>query len=254
MTDHGHEERATATEYGETWVYESIVGALPGVEVPNRVAIAVQVVGFEVLLVALWLVYDLPQAALVAGTVAVVVAGVGSAVMLELGDRLRSIPAPEEYRRLLFGSSVEVVLGVLAFVALITHLFVFDPQQGGEPLVETLFGPPADQPTPVVYVTLLVLWDVVYRIGTGWWACVVALWRSYRFTFDAETARRFQRADAINLGFGLVQTLLLPFVLERPVLLVVVTGHVLAVVGVSAASIATLQLRTPGAEDDLTPS
>lgn len=254
MTDHDRTAAETRTEYGETWVYESFVSALPGVEVPNRVAVAIQVFGFEGLLVVLWLLYDLPQAALVAGTVAVTVAGVGSVVMLELGDRLRSIPAPEEYRRLLFGSSVEVVLGVLAFVALVTHLFVFDPQQGGEPLVETLFGPVADQPTPVVYVTLLVLWDVVYRIGTGWWACVVALWRSYRFTFDAETARRFQRADAINLGFGLVQLLLVPFVLDRPVLLVVVAGHVLAVVGVSAASIATLQLRTPTTEDELTPS
>ncbi len=244
------------TRYGEAWVYESIVGALPGVEVPNRVALAVQFFGFEALLVVLWTLYDLPFEALVAGTVAVTVAAVGSAVMLELGDRLREIPAPEAYRRLLFGSSVEVVLGVLAFVALVTHLFVYDPQNSAEPLVVTLFGPLADQPTPVVYITLLVLWDVVYRIGTGWWACVVAFWRSYRFSFDAETARRFQRADAINLGFGLVQTLLLPFVADRPVLLVVVAGHVLAVVGVSGASIAMLQLRMPSPEDDddLTPS
>jgi hypothetical protein len=244
----------TGTEYGEAWVYESIVGALPGVEVPNAAAIAIQFLGFETLVVVLWAAYDLPRTALVAGTVAVTVAAIGSAVMLLLGGRLRSIPAPEQYRRLLFGSSVEVVLGVLAFVALVTHLFVYDPQQAGEPLVETLFGPPDERPTPVVYITLLVLWDVVYRIGTGWWACVVALWRSYRFSFDSETARAFQRADAINLGFGLTQTLLLPFVLDRPVLLLVVTGHVLAVVGVSAASIAMLQLRTPSADEELTPS
>jgi hypothetical protein len=238
------------TEYGETWVYESIVGALPFVSVPNRVALAIQFFGFETLLVVLWYVYDLPAAALIAGTVAVTVAAVGSAVMLLLGDRLRAIPAPEEYRRLLFGSSVEVVLGVLAFVALVTHLFVYDPQTAASPLVETLFGVTSEQPTPVVYVTLLVLWDVVYRIGTGWWACVVAFWRSYRFSFDAETARRFQRADAINLGFGLTQTLLIPFVADRPVLLTVVVGHVLAVVGVAGGSILLLQFRTPGAEGD----
>jgi len=224
---------AERTEYGEAWVYESIVGALPGVDVPERYAIAIQLVGFEAAILALGWYYDL-QAAAVAGTVAVAVAGAGSAVMLRLGAEIRSLPAPEPYRRLLFGSSVEVVLGVLAFVALVTHLFVFDPQQTTDPLFGRLFGD--DPPVAVVYLTLLVLWDVAYRIGTSWWACVVGAWRSYVYEFDAATVRGFRRVDGLNVVFGLVQLALLPFVLDQPVLAVVVAGHVVAVTSVSLFS------------------
>jgi hypothetical protein len=234
-------------------VYESIVGALPGVEVSSPVAIAVQFVGFEALILGLGLFYGLNATVVLAGTTAVVVAAIGSAVMLRLGTRLRSLPAPEAYRRLLFGSSVEVVLGVLAFVALVTHLFVYDPRAGGEPLVTTLFG--TEPPVVVVYVALLVLWDLAYRIGTGWWASVVGLWRSWRFDIAPDAVRGFQRADALNLAFGTVQLLLVPFLLERPVLLAAVLGHVVAVVLVSSASIGVLWLRTRrAAEDEATPT
>lgn len=227
-------------EYGDTWVYESIVGAVPGIDLPRSAAIAVQFLGFESLVVGLALAYDLDARAILAGTTAVTVAAVGSVVMLRLGDRLRSIPAPDAYRRTLFGSSIEVVLAVLAFVALVTYLFVHDPRGSGDPLVASLLG--ERPPIPVVYVTLLVLWDVVYRIGTGWWAAVVALWRSYRYSFSREVAREFRRADALNLVFGAVQLLLVPFLLDRPVLLVAVLGHVVAVAVVTAASMGVLWL------------
>jgi hypothetical protein len=241
-------------DYGETWVYESIVGALPGVDVSSRAAIAIQLLGFEALILGLSVVYGLESRVVVAGTVAVAVAAVGSAVMLALGDQLRRLPAPEAYRRLLFGSSVEVVMGVLAFVALVTHVFVYDPGQGSDSLVRSLFG--ADPPVVVVYVTLLVLWDLTYRIGTGWWASVVGLWRSWRFSFSPETARGFQRADALNVGFGAVQLLLVPFLFGQPVLLAAVLGHVVAVTVVSTASIGLLWLRAGSSdgEEELTPT
>ena len=59
---------------------------------------------------------------------------------LSFSRAVRHLQPPTAYRRLLFGSSVEVVLAVLAFVALVTHLLVFDPATGGS-LVGTLFGP-----------------------------------------------------------------------------------------------------------------
>jgi hypothetical protein len=228
---------ASRTEYGEAWVYESIVGALPGVEIPEWLAVAIQLAVFETAVVVLALVYDLPEAALV-GSAVVIVAAAGSVVMLGLGSRIRELPAPDPYRRLLFGSSVEVVLGVLAFVALVTHLFVYDPRTSANPLFEALLG--AEPPLLVVYLTLLLLWDVAYRIGTSWWACVVAVWRSLRYDFDPETARAFQRVDALNLGFGIVQLILVPFLLDRPVLLAVVLGHVVAVIATSSTSILLL--------------
>ncbi|AFK17845.1 hypothetical protein E6P09_03600 [Haloferax mediterranei ATCC 33500] len=221
------------TEYGETWVYESIVGALPGVNIGERGAIVLQIAVFEVGVLFFAWVYDLWTAA-VAGTAAIVVAAVGSVVMLRMGEQTRAAAVPVPYRRLLFGSSIEVVLGVLAFVALVTHLFVFDPQQTETPLLTVLFG--AEPPVIVVYLTLLVLWDLCYRIGTSWWAAVVNLWGAVRYRFDEPTARSVKRVNYLNVGFGVAQVLLVPFVLDQPVLLVAVGGHVVAVTVVSVAA------------------
>jgi hypothetical protein len=229
-------DHAEPPEYGETWVYESIVGALPGIDVSRPFAVGLQLVVFEVGVLLLAWYYDL-WAAAVAGTAAVVVAAAGSVEMLRIGSLARSVDAPESYRRLLFGSSIEVVLAVLAYVALVTHLFVFDPRSG-TPLVETLFGP--EPPVAVVYLTLLVLWDLCYRIGTGWWASVVALWRSARFRFDPGTVRTLRRADLETMGFGFVQLLLVPFLLDHPVLLVALVGHVVAVTAVTGLSVVLL--------------
>jgi hypothetical protein len=225
--------------YGDTWVYESIVGAVPGIDLSDLQAIAIQLGIFQTGVLVLAWYYDLWTAVL-PGTVAVAVAAVGSGVMRQFGRRTRRLDLPEPYRRLLFGSSIEVVLGILAFVALVTHLFVFDPRTADPTLFEWLFGP--DPPIPVVYLTLLILWDLCYRIGTSWWAAVVALWRSWRYSFDAETANRLRRLDALNVVFGLTQLAMVPFVLDRPVLLLAVGGHIVAVTVVSLAAMATLRV------------
>ncbi|WP_411967639.1 hypothetical protein [Haloferax sp. YSSS75] len=227
-----------APEYGETWVYESIVGALPGVDIGERGAIALQIAVFETAVLVLAWVYDL-WAAAVAGTAAIVVAAVGSVVMLRMGEQTRAAAVPAPYRRLLFGSSIEVVLGILAFVALVTHLFVFDPRQTTTPLLTVLFGP--DPPVVVVYLMLLVLWDLCYRIGTSWWAAVVGLWGAVRYRFDEPTARTVRRVNLLNVGFGAAQVLVIPFVLDQPVLLFAVGGHVVAVTVVSATAAALVR-------------
>lgn len=227
-------------EYGESWVYEGIVGALPGLDLSPRFVLALQFALFQTALLVLAWVYDLREAA-IAGTVAIVVATVGSAELLRIGRRVRAADTPKSYERLLFGSNVEVVLSVLAFIALITHLFVFDPQQSATPLIETLLG--SEPPILAVYLMLLILWDVCYRIGAGWWASVAGIWRSARFSFDERTRRELRLADAETALFGLVQLAFVPFLLGYPVLLVVVVGHVVAVVLVSGTSIALLTYR-----------
>ncbi|AQL42956.1 hypothetical protein BV210_09615 [Halorientalis sp. IM1011] len=236
-------------EYGETWTYESIVGALPGIDVSTRAAVAIQFLVFEAAILALAAIYDLWAAAL-AGTAAVVVATVGSVEMLRISQLVRGEAVPESYRRLLFGSSVEVVLSVLAYVALITHLFVYAPRSGA-PLLAALFGP--EPPILVVYLVLLVLWDVCYRIGTGWWASVVALWRSARYRFDPATARTLQRADLETMGFGILQLALVPFLSSSPVLRTAVVGHVVAVTVVTGASVLLLWIRTETATRSSSP-
>ncbi len=226
-------------EYGETWAYESIIGALPGIELSVGGAIAIQLAVFEVSILALAWYYGLWEAA-IAGTAAVVVAALGSVEMLRISAAARRPETPEPYRRLLFGSSIEVVLSVLAFVALVTHLFVFD-LRGETPLFGSLFG--SDPPVLVVYVTLLILWDLCYRIGTGWWASIVGLWRSIRYRFDSETAAILRRADRETLFFGVAQLLLLPFLTGQPVLFAAIAGHVFAVIVVSGMSLLLLRYR-----------
>lgn len=228
-------------EYGETWVYESLLGTVPGVRVSSRTAIGLQFLGFEAAILAVAAIYDL-WGAVVPGTIAVVVATVGSWLMLRFSRAVRDLPTPTAYRRLLFGSSIDVVLGVIAFVALVTYLFVVDPRgsKTGSSLLVDLFG--ADPPALAIGLALLVLWDVVYRIGTCWWASVVGLWRALTYSFGPGPTRAYQRIDAINVGFAAVQLLLVPLVADREVLLVAVVGHVVAVAVVATLSI-TIQGR-----------
>ncbi|AUX10408.1 hypothetical protein AArcSl_2793 [Halalkaliarchaeum desulfuricum] len=228
--------------YGETWVYESIVGTIPGVRVSDRTAIAIQLLGFEAALLVVAAIYGLWNGVL-AGTVAVAVAGVGSWLMLRFSRAIRDMDAPEPYRRLLFGSSIEMALSVFAFVLLVTYLFVVDPRGTGPTLLETLLGP--DPPAAAVALLLVISWDVVYRIGTCWWATVVGLWRAIRYQFDSETTRRYVRIDSLNVGFAGVQLLLVPFVIDRPVLLIALGGHLGAVVLVAGGTI-LLQHRKTG--------
>jgi hypothetical protein len=235
--DGRHEDTARALGvYGETWVYESIVGAIPGVDVSNRTAVLVQFAIFEVAVLALAAVYDIPGAIL-PGTAAVLVASAGSAFMLDIGERARDPSVPQPYRRLLFSSSIEVVLGVVAYVTLLTYLFVYDPRDGATLLTALLGDRPPLLPSALA---LLVLWDVCYRIGTGWWAAVVALWRSLVYDLDESATAALRSVDSHTVAFGLIQLVLVPFVWTHPPLVVAVVGHVVAVAAVATAAWATL--------------
>ena len=215
--------------YGETWVYESLVGGIPGLNLSRTLAVGIQFLLFEVGVLALGWYYGL-WSAVVAGTVAVVVAAVGSVEMHRLGAINRQLPTPASHKRLLFGSSIEIVLGVLAFIALLTYMIAWNGV-----LIERLFG--ADPPLPVVYLTLLILWDLTYRIGTSWWSAVVALWRAVHVDLPPSATSRARRLDAENVAFSTLQLALVPFLLAEPVLLGAVVGHVLAVALVCSAAI-----------------
>ena len=229
-----------ATRYGEAWVYESIVGASPGLSLSQPVAVGIQFLLFEGLILGFAAVYDL-WSAVAAGTAAVVVAAAGSYLMLALGEEIRRLETPQSYRQLLFSSNIEVVLGVLSFVALLTYLFAVDARSGQVPLLTLLLG--ETPPAPAVYLTLLVLWDLCYRIGTGWWASITGLWRTVQYgdRFDAEARGRLLRIDLLTIGFAVVQLLLVPFIWDRTVLTAAVLGHVAAVLLVSGSSAVLLR-------------
>jgi len=189
---------------------------------------------FEALVLAVAAVYDLWNA-VPAATVAVVVAVAGSWLMLTFSRTVRSLAPPEPYRQLLFGSSIELALSVLAFVLFVTYLFVVDPRGAGSTLLTELLG--TNPPVVAVVLLLLICWDVIYRIGACWWATVAGFWRALNYPFDAETTRRLTRLDALNVAFAGVQVTLVPFVFDHPILVIAVVGHLVAVVVVSLGSV-----------------
>ncbi|MFW6018371.1 MAG: DUF7530 family protein [Halapricum sp.] len=223
----------------DRWVYESIVGAIPGVEFSRAGAMAIQLTLFGLGVIALAALTDRWTAA-PAGLAAVAVVSAGSVLMLTLGRRIRELDVPRRYTHALFGSQIEIVLGVFSYVGLVTYLFVAEPRQTARPLIEVLLGP--EPSVLAVYFTLLVLWDVCYRIGTGWWASVVGLWRSVLFAdrFDRPTRRALIETDLLTIGFAAVQITLLPFLYGQPLLALLVAGHVVAVTLVSGLSVVLL--------------
>lgn len=220
------------TKYGETWVFESIVGAIPGVDLADRTALSLQFVVFEALVVIVAAVFDRWQAVL-PGTAAIVVATAGSGVMLDIGRRVRTTDVPATYKQLLFATSLEVVLGVVGYAAMLTVLFVSQPQRGPT-LLESVLGPQI--PLVAAFLFFLVLWDIAYRIGTGWWIALLALWRSFVIDADPAVAADLRAIDYRTAAFGLVQLVLLPFVWGYPLLAAGLVGHVAAVLLVVAGA------------------
>lgn len=223
------------------WTYVSLISTLPGLSLRPRRALALQFVAFEVAAVLLSTRYGrwdvLPFA-----TVAVVVATAGSGLMVTLSDRLRSLDPPEPYRRTLFDAGVDVVMGLVAFIALVTYLLV--ASRGPDP------GPVADSfgsamPAIAVGFGLLVGWDLCYRIGTGWWASLTGLWRSVTFgpEFDRGARRAYVELDLLTIGFAGLQLLLVPFVLGDRLLAFALVGHIVVVAVVSGTSAVILARR-----------
>lgn len=216
------------------WVYESIVSSVPGLSVGTWRSLAVQFLGFEIAILGVGVLYGLPAFTLLAGTVTVAVASVGSAAMVAVAEAARAMD-DRAYSQLLLGSRIELVLGLVAFVGLVTYLFVLDPP-ASPALLDRLFGP--TPPAVAVFVLLLVLWDVCYRIGAAWWASVIALWQVRRGPSGVRDRTPRRRTHRILLGFGGVQIALLPFVLDQPPLVVALCGHVAAVGLVTGTAVA----------------
>lgn len=231
---------ADARSRGE-WAYVSLISTLPGLALTPRRAVALQFVAFEGAAVALSAWYGL-WGALPFATAAIVVATVGSGLMVLLSDRFQSLDPPEPYRRALFDSGVDVVMGLVAFIALATYLLVAGRGPGSGPVLAYVGG---TAPAGAIAFGLLVAWDLCYRIGTAWWVSLTGLWRSIRFgpAIDRGGRRAYVRLDLLTIGFAGLQLLLVPFVWgDRPLALAVV-GHVAAVVAVSSASAALLSRR-----------
>lgn len=220
------------------WAYVSLISTLPGLSLAPRRALALQFLAFETPAVGLAAWYGLWDVLPVV-TVAIAVSTAGSGLMVVLSDRLQSLEPPEAYRRALFDSGVDVLMGVVAFVMLVTYLLVAPPgpDRGA---ISGYFG--GRLPAAAVAFGLLVGWDLCYRVGTAWWASITGLWRSvrYRAGFEAHARRTYRRLDLLTVGFAGLQLLLLPFVWGDRVLALAILIHVAAVVVVSSTSFVLL--------------
>lgn len=235
----GMDERLPET--GGGWAYVSLVSALPGRSMDERSAIAIQFGLFEGAAVVLAAQYDLWHV-LPFATVVITISSLGSGLMIVLSERIRALSPPEPYRRLLFDSSIDIVMGLVAFIALITYLIV-DAQVPEPGFLDRIVGAPI--PVPAVFFTLLVAWDLCYRIGVGWWAGMTALWRTVAFggRFDEPARAGYVHADLITLAFAGLQLLVVPFVWPNRFLAMALLGHVVAVFAVTGLAIGLMRYR-----------
>lgn len=220
------------------WAYVSLVSALPGVTPDPRLALAVQFLCFEGVAIGLAAWYE-RWGALPFATSAILVATLGSGLMVVLSERVLELDPPDPYRRILFESSLDVVMGLIAFIALLSHLLA----NGQGALLRRLLGDPL--PAPAVFFALFLAWDLSYRIGTAWLASITGFWRSISFGRALEPAARraYVRTDLLTMSFAGLQLLLVPLLWPDRVLAGLVVGHVVAVALVSSVAIG-LQFRS----------
>jgi len=219
---------------GGGWAYERLLGVLPGVSPRPTRALLGQFLAFETVAVLL-AAWSGRWAAMPFATVAIAVAAIGSGLMLGLRRELQTNSLPPGYRRLLFDGSVDVLMGLVAYIGFLTSLLV--DARGPDPTVlETVLDGPA--PAPVVFFALVVAWDLLYRIGIGWWASITGLWRTivYGPPRDPEARRAASRADRYTVAFASVQLLLVPFLWSHRLLATLLVAHVLAVLVVTGLS------------------
>lgn len=226
---------------GGGWAYLSLAALVPRRFDDPTTALVAQFVGFAGVALGLAAWFDrwelLPLAA-----VAILVSTTGSALMVALNARIRELDPPTAYRRLLFEAPLDVVMGLVAFIAFLTYLLVGAHESSPGSLAARLGEP---LPALAVGFSLVLAWDVCYRIGTAWWASVTGLWRTvvFRRGLDRSTRSAYVRTELLIAGFAGLQLLLVPFLWADRPLAVLVLGHVGAVVIVTTVSITLLLAR-----------
>lgn len=217
----------------DRWVFGSLIEAIPNVDPSESTALGLQFIGFTAALFVFAAVYNL-WSGVGAGAVAITISTIGSALMLDISDKIRSADPPRVYQRLLFASGFDVLLGIVGMAVLLTYAFTIDPRDGTT-LFETLLG--SNPPILPTFFGFVLFWDVCYRIGTAWWAALGGLWRAYAYEFDDEAAKTFRQVDLRVLSFGLLQLALVPFVAGHPLLAGAIIGHAIAVAIVTGTTL-----------------
>jgi hypothetical protein len=151
-----------------------------------------------------------------------------------LSERIHSANPPDSYRRVVFDSSIDIVMGLIAFITVITYLLIdaYNPTNGF--LARLFAGAP---PAPVIFFALIIAWDLTYRIGIGWWTSITSLWRTVMVRTGQSRHYDYHYADLYTIAFAALQLLLLPFLWPDRFLSYLLIGHVAAVLIVSSLAI-----------------
>ncbi len=208
----------------EKWIYELIVEKVPPFSYFNREkAVIFQLLLMLIVGVLISLIADLPSISVLMGALTIFVVVLWSKLTLVIAPMIRTFRPSlskkekeivENYRKLLFNEfRPEFIAGIGIFVPLTFHLFKD----------RTLFDFYLNSNPYVIFFSLILVWDVAYRAGIGFWVCLMNFIRSwkllkasklrdgmdYTFLNDLKTMKKIDRNSFI---FGVICLLLIPVV------------------------------------------
>ncbi len=233
----------------EKWIYELIVERVPPFSYFNREnAVLLQL--FIMLLAGVLIssLANLPAISAVMGALTILVVVLWSRLTLVIAPMIRTFRPSlsemereivERYRKLLFSRyRPEFIIGAGFFIPLILHLF----------RDMTLFQHYLRSNIYVIFFALVLIWDVAYRAGIGFWVCIMNFVRSYRllkasrmreamdYTF-LNDLKMMKRIDRNSLSFGVAGFLLIPVIYPDPILTSAVMLYSLFLIALSGLSI-----------------
>ncbi len=246
----------------EKWIYELIVEKVPPFSFLDREnAVLFQLLIMLIAGLLISYLANLPPISAVMGALAIFVVVLWSRLTLVLAPMIRTFrpslsekekEVVENYRKLLFSKyRPEFIIGAGFFIPLTFHLF-----SNG-----VVFEHYLRSNRYVIFFALILVWDIAYRAGIGFWVCLMNLTRSwklliaskqrksmdYTFLNDLKTMHRIDRN---SLLFGSAGFLLLPVVSIDTTLVAGVMLYSITLIGLSFLSILIIR-RVPWLPPDM---
>lgn len=245
------------------WVHEIILDRIPPFSyLPRFWALIAQLIIMEVVGLLCVIVFSLPLRSAILGTLAILAVVVWSAIAHRISLPLKKARLPKnpddrrtisKYRRLIFSEKhYEAMAG--SIFTLLLALYVLFP--GKQNLDYWLGGNPGVLP---IALSLLLLWEVSYRVGLGMWTTLLASVRSswLKKAVDKRGGHvpygsldYLEKTDLMSMIMAFPAFMLLPIVRSDFILLMVLVGYCIFVVSISAFSIFNLR-RVPPYPDEI---
>lgn len=245
------------------WVHEFILDRIPPFSyLPRFWALITQLIIMEVVGLLCVVIFSLPLRSAILGTLAILAVVVWSAIAHRISLPLKKARLPKnphdrrtisKYKRLIFSEKhYEAIAG--SVFAFLLALYVLFP---GKQNLDYWLG--SNSGILPLALSLLLLWEVSYRVGFGMWTTLLASVRSSWLKRAVEkrgahvpygSLDYLEKTDLMNMAMAFPAFMLLPIVVSDFVLLMVLVGYCLFVVSLSALSIFHLR-RVPLYPDEI---